>query len=183
MSRSGRRGEVEIRLFNSGGMPVTWTAVSSAGHVRLSKSSGTLAPGADERVTVTVDRDSVPDGPWKAAIRFQPAGSVVTVRGNTVAGPRRGPGGMRGPTVDRPGSPRAVGPVLPAVVRAVRLAFRLGLRPDRFARTEASRLLTRAPRRLDQNPCQMDSSAMPDCLKKPFWQGPKPGSPGIGSAG
>ncbi|WP_051942771.1 BACON domain-containing protein [Streptacidiphilus rugosus] len=76
-----------ITLANSGGSPLLWTATSRAPWLRLSRDGGTLAPGAQLTVLVTVDEAAAPTDAWTAQILFRPSGSVVTLSGS---GSRRG---------------------------------------------------------------------------------------------
>ncbi|MBW1604283.1 sigma-70 family RNA polymerase sigma factor [Streptomyces sp. JJ66] len=74
-------GATSITLTASGGSAITWSAAADAPWLRLSHSSGTLAPGESTTITVTVDRDAEPTGPWRAHIHIAPAGAVITVEG------------------------------------------------------------------------------------------------------
>ncbi len=71
-----------VTLTASGGGPVTWSAVSDADWLLLSSTSGTLAPGESEVITVTVDASREPEGPWQGRISVQPAAAVITVEGS-----------------------------------------------------------------------------------------------------
>lgn len=57
-----------ITLTASGGAPVTWTASANADWLLLSQWAGTLRPGEQAVVTVTVDEAREPAGPWRARI-------------------------------------------------------------------------------------------------------------------
>ncbi|MEO3753343.1 sigma-70 family RNA polymerase sigma factor [Streptomyces sp. B6B3] len=70
-----------ITLTASGDAPVTWTAVSDADWLLLSRTSGTLLPGETAVVDVVVDREREPAGPWSGRITVAPANTVVTVEG------------------------------------------------------------------------------------------------------
>ncbi|GAA4685633.1 hypothetical protein GCM10023347_46160 [Streptomyces chumphonensis] len=74
-------GATLITLTASGGSAVAWSASTDAAWLRLSRTSGTLAPGESVTVRVTVDRDAEPVGSWSAQIHLAPAGAVVTVEG------------------------------------------------------------------------------------------------------
>lgn len=96
------RDRTVVTLRNTGAVPVDWTAETAAGWLRLSRTSGTLAPGATETVTVTVDSEKAPDGSWTANIRIQPGNSRVTIEGSTKPGgettPSPKPTGSTAPT-------------------------------------------------------------------------------------
>lgn len=70
-----------VRLTASGDAPVRWRARARDAWLRLSRTSGTLRPGSATTVTVTVDRERQPPGPWTSRVRFSPGGYVVTVPG------------------------------------------------------------------------------------------------------
>lgn len=93
-----------ITLTNTGGSALMWTAATDAPWLRLSRDGGTLAPGAQLTVLVTVDESAAPADPWSARIVFQPSGAVVTLSG---PGTRRG-----GPTPSSTpsGSPTSASP-------------------------------------------------------------------------
>ncbi|MEY9847647.1 DNA-directed RNA polymerase specialized sigma24 family protein [Streptacidiphilus sp. BW17] len=74
-------GRTVITLTNAGGSALLWTASTQAPWLRLSRDGGTLAPGAQLTVLVTVDEDQTPRDPWTAQIVFQPSGSTVTLYG------------------------------------------------------------------------------------------------------
>ncbi|MBF9073511.1 BACON domain-containing protein [Streptacidiphilus fuscans] len=74
-------GRTLITLTNTGGSALLWTASVQAPWIRLSRDGGTLAPGAQLTVLVTVDEDATPRDPWSAQIVFQPSGSTVTLYG------------------------------------------------------------------------------------------------------
>ncbi|WP_042426976.1 BACON domain-containing protein [Streptacidiphilus anmyonensis] len=76
-----------ITLTNTGGSALLWTATTDASWLRLSRDGGTLAPGAQLTVLVSLDESTAPADPWSARIVFQPSGAVVTLSG---PGTRRG---------------------------------------------------------------------------------------------
>ncbi|MBV2354597.1 hypothetical protein KUM39_09520 [Streptomyces sp. J2-1] len=71
-----------ITLSASGSGPVEWSAATAAPWLRLSRSHGTLEPGASETVKVRVDHLREPSGHWRARVAVAPAGSVVTIDGH-----------------------------------------------------------------------------------------------------
>ncbi|WP_265737775.1 BACON domain-containing protein [Actinacidiphila oryziradicis] len=82
--RAGTRGGDTLITLTAAadGSPVSWTASTGAGWLRLSASSGTLRPGGTATITVSVDPSAEPVGPWTARIAFQPSGAVVTLHGS-----------------------------------------------------------------------------------------------------
>ncbi|MGW6509985.1 BACON domain-containing protein, partial [Streptomyces niveus] len=70
-----------ITLTATGTEPVAWSAWTSASWLRLSRTSGTLAPGRSVTVHVHVDHAREPSGPWRARIGLTPTGSVVAISG------------------------------------------------------------------------------------------------------
>uniref|UniRef100_UPI0039C12CEE BACON domain-containing protein n=1 Tax=Streptomyces sp. CRN 30 TaxID=3075613 RepID=UPI0039C12CEE len=70
-----------LTLTATGGAPVAWSARTDAGWLYLSRSRGTLAPGATLTVKVYVDRLREPAGRWSAHVSLAPAGSVVSIEG------------------------------------------------------------------------------------------------------
>ncbi|MFD5463965.1 sigma-70 family RNA polymerase sigma factor [Kitasatospora sp. NPDC127059] len=86
-----------LTLTNSGTTEIRWHAVTDAGWLRLSRDSGTLAPGQRITVIVTVDEDLAPTTHWTARIALPPSQAVVTLDG----GPenRGGPSSSAGPSV------------------------------------------------------------------------------------
>ncbi|WP_158844960.1 BACON domain-containing protein [Streptomyces sp. NRRL WC-3742] len=70
-----------LTLTNSGGTEIRWRAVTDAGWLRLSRDSGTLAPGQRITVIVTVDEELAPAGHWTARIALPPSQAVVTLEG------------------------------------------------------------------------------------------------------
>jgi hypothetical protein len=85
-----------LTLTNTGATPLDWHAVISCDWLRLSRDSGTLAPGQRITVIVTVDDQHAPDGVWTAQISLPPSQEVVTLAG--------GPGlrGVPGPATSSP---------------------------------------------------------------------------------
>ncbi|MFD4536585.1 hypothetical protein ACFWNL_20940 [Kitasatospora sp. NPDC058397] len=70
-----------LTLTDSGTTEIHWHAVTDAGWLRLSRDSGTLAPGQRITVTVTVDEDLAPTAHWTARIALPPSQAVVTLEG------------------------------------------------------------------------------------------------------
>lgn len=70
-----------LTLTNSGTTEIRWRTVTDAGWLRLSRDSGTLAPGQRITVTVTVDEDLAPTTHWTARIALPPSQAVVTLEG------------------------------------------------------------------------------------------------------
>ncbi|MEV0281853.1 sigma-70 family RNA polymerase sigma factor [Streptomyces sp. NPDC050610] len=74
-------GGTAVTLTASGGRAVRWSASADAPWLSLSESSGSLEPGQSVTITVAVDHEREPAGPWKARIAVAPAGAVITVEG------------------------------------------------------------------------------------------------------
>ncbi|GLW69959.1 hypothetical protein Kpho02_22580 [Kitasatospora phosalacinea] len=72
-----------LTLTNSGDGPLSWHAVLDADWLRLSRDSGTLAPGQRITVTVTVDEARAPQSRWTAHLALPPSGAVVTLEGGS----------------------------------------------------------------------------------------------------
>ncbi|KOV37540.1 hypothetical protein ADK60_03980 [Streptomyces sp. XY431] len=70
-----------LTLTNSGGTEIRWHAVVDASWLRLSRDSGTLAPGQRITVIVSVDEDLAPATRWTARIALPPSQAVVTLEG------------------------------------------------------------------------------------------------------
>lgn len=70
-----------LTLTNSGTTEIRWHAVTDAGWLRLSRDSGTLAPGQRITVIVTVDEELAPTTHWTARIALPPSQAVVTLEG------------------------------------------------------------------------------------------------------
>ncbi|SOB83419.1 BACON domain-containing protein [Streptomyces sp. 1331.2] len=86
-----------LTLTNSGTTDIHWRAVTDAGWLRLSRDSGTLAPGQRITVIVTVDEDLAPATQWTARIALPPSQAVVTLEG----GPQnRGGSGSGSPSAE-----------------------------------------------------------------------------------
>ncbi|MEV0780756.1 hypothetical protein [Streptomyces sp. NPDC050428] len=118
-----------ITLTATGTHPVAWSARTSAPWLRLSRTSGTLAPGRSVTVHVHVDHAREPSGPWRARVGLTPAGSVVAISGygarppsSSDPGPGRpthptrppsSPPGTGGPGPSDPGEPTDPGPSAP----------------------------------------------------------------------
>ncbi|WP_442813382.1 BACON domain-containing protein [Streptomyces sp. NBC_01754] len=90
-------GRTTITLTATGGGSVSWSARTDAPWLRLSRASGTLAPGRSTTLYVLVDRAVEPAGPWRAHALLAPSGSAVVITGH---------GGTRDPGPDpAPSSP------------------------------------------------------------------------------
>ncbi|WP_369183787.1 hypothetical protein [Streptomyces sp. Y1] len=111
-----------LTLTNSGATEIRWRAVTDAGWLRLSRDSGTLAPGQRITVIVTVDEDLAPDTHWTARIALPPSQAVVTLEGGphnrggsassppepsgtATAPPTGGPSGSGGTSAPTSGAP------------------------------------------------------------------------------
>lgn len=71
-----------ITLTASGGSPVSWSASTQSPWLVLSRTSGVLQPGESTTVTVAVDHDREPEGPWSGRVTFAPSGTSVTISGS-----------------------------------------------------------------------------------------------------
>ncbi|WP_405743661.1 sigma-70 family RNA polymerase sigma factor [Streptomyces sp. NBC_01525] len=107
-----------ITLSASGGTPVRWTAAPGAPWLQLSRTAGELRPGQTTAVTVHVDHDREPDGPWRARIVIGPGATAVLLEGRGAGSPGTGGRHPAGPAPmpTRPAtpSPRPTGPLPPA---------------------------------------------------------------------
>ncbi|MFJ8432948.1 sigma-70 family RNA polymerase sigma factor [Kitasatospora sp. NPDC094019] len=90
-----------LTLTNSGGTEIHWHAVVDVSWLRLSRDSGTLAPGQRITVIVSVDEDLAPATRWTARIALPPSQAVVTLEG----GPQH-----RGGSTSAPAEPGTGGP-------------------------------------------------------------------------
>ncbi|MFF7247780.1 hypothetical protein ACFZBU_28185 [Embleya sp. NPDC008237] len=72
-----------VTLRNIGSVPVDWQARTAATWLRPSPAHGTLAPGQQDTVTVSVDSKRAPRGAWTARMVVDPGGTVITVEGST----------------------------------------------------------------------------------------------------
>ncbi|MDX3126726.1 MULTISPECIES: BACON domain-containing protein, partial [Streptomyces] len=70
-----------VTLRATGDSPVRWSARTGADWLYLSRSSGTLEPGASTTIKVYVDQLSEPAGYWTAEVSLAPSGAVVTIEG------------------------------------------------------------------------------------------------------
>ncbi|MEU1554474.1 hypothetical protein ABZ517_17365 [Streptomyces scabiei] len=70
-----------VTLKATGDSPVRWSARTGADWLYLSRSSGTLEPGASTTIKVYVDQLSEPAGYWTAEVSLAPSGAVVTIEG------------------------------------------------------------------------------------------------------
>ncbi|MFJ8626637.1 hypothetical protein ACIRD3_27910 [Kitasatospora sp. NPDC093550] len=87
-----------LTLTDSGTTEIRWRAVTDAGWLRLSRDSGTLAPGQRITVIVTVDEDLAPTTHWTARIALPPSQAVVTLEG----GPHNRGGSPSSPATPAP---------------------------------------------------------------------------------
>ncbi|MFF4526080.1 BACON domain-containing protein [Streptomyces bluensis] len=78
---AGRGDTTLITLTASGTSPVHWSAYTGQDWLYLSRSSGTLAPGASLTIRVYVDHLREPAGYWRAQVSVGPTGAVVTIEG------------------------------------------------------------------------------------------------------
>ncbi|MFF2523915.1 hypothetical protein [Streptomyces liangshanensis] len=81
-------GATTLTLRAYGGTPVTWSAGTSARWLRLSSSSGTLAPGESIMLRVLVVERYEPAGAWSARVLLHPSGAVVKLDGYGRTPPR-----------------------------------------------------------------------------------------------
>ncbi|MFF4699738.1 sigma-70 family RNA polymerase sigma factor [Streptomyces chattanoogensis] len=84
-------GTTVIMLSASGGSPVRWTASAGAPWIQMSRTAGVLRPGESTTITVYVDHDQEPEGPWTTRIAIGPGGTAVTLEGYGVPDPDPGP--------------------------------------------------------------------------------------------
>ncbi|GLW59200.1 BACON domain-containing protein [Kitasatospora phosalacinea] len=100
-----------LTLTNSGDGPLSWHAVLDVDWLRLSRDSGTLAPGQRITVTVTVDEARAPQSRWTAHLALPPSGAVVTLEGGSdhrgVPDPDPTPSGSATPTATPTPTPSA----------------------------------------------------------------------------
>lgn len=92
-----------LTLTNSGGTEIRWHAVVDVSWLRLSRDSGTLAPGQRITVIVSVDEDLAPATRWTARIALPPSQAVVTLEG----GPQHRGGSTPAPAEPGTGEPTA----------------------------------------------------------------------------
>ncbi|MFI1582022.1 hypothetical protein [Embleya sp. NPDC020630] len=100
-----------ITLRNVGAVPVDWQARTGAAWLRLSRPHGTLAPGQEDTVTISVVAAKAPRGSWSAKVVIEPGGTVVTIEGRTGDPASSGPPPTSAPASTPPpsGSPAAGG--------------------------------------------------------------------------
>ncbi|MFE3518299.1 hypothetical protein [Streptomyces sp. NPDC059166] len=104
-----------ITLTATGDRAVTWSARADAPWLRLSRTSGTLAPGRSTTFVVLVDRAAQPHGPWNARVLLSPSGSAVSITGRGPAAPRPGsPGPAPDPSSESPRPPHSTPPASPS---------------------------------------------------------------------
>ncbi|MDI2132620.1 BACON domain-containing protein [Yinghuangia seranimata] len=103
-----------VTLRNTNATAVDWTADTTANWLQLSRTSGTLAPGASDTIVVTVDSTKAPTGAWSANVRIQPGSSQVTIEGNTGAtDPTTSPKPTTSPTASGPATTGGTGTTAP----------------------------------------------------------------------
>ncbi|MFG2430245.1 hypothetical protein [Streptomyces sp. NPDC048590] len=107
-------GRTAITLTVTGDAAVTWSARADASWLRLSRASGTLAPGRSTTLLVLVDRTAQPRGPWSARVVLSPSGSAVAITGRGPAAPRPGtPAPAPDPSSGTPSPPQSTPPASP----------------------------------------------------------------------
>ncbi|WP_051940206.1 sigma-70 family RNA polymerase sigma factor [Phaeacidiphilus oryzae] len=87
-------GRTMLTIANTGSGKASWWAVADAPWLRLSRSSGVLAPGERVLVLITADESREPQHAWTARVSVQPSTAIVPVSG---PGRERGPGQDAGP--------------------------------------------------------------------------------------
>ncbi|MFD6278526.1 hypothetical protein ACFWFI_23615 [Streptomyces sp. NPDC060209] len=106
-------GRTTITLTATGDEAVAWSARADAPWLRLSRTSGTVAPGRSATFYVFVNRTAEPQGPWSARVLLAPSGSAVAITGHGATAPRPGSpepspdpsSGTPDPTPSTPSSP------------------------------------------------------------------------------
>ncbi|MFD9292975.1 hypothetical protein ACFWBV_32875 [Streptomyces sp. NPDC060030] len=83
-------GRTTITLTATGDEAVAWSARTGAPWLRLTRTSGTLAPGRSTTFYAFVDRSAEPRGPWSARVLLAPSGSAVAINGHGAPAPRPG---------------------------------------------------------------------------------------------
>ncbi|MFE7752834.1 hypothetical protein [Streptomyces sp. NPDC057428] len=90
VSARSSAGRTTITLTATGTRAVSWSARTQAPWLRLSRSSGTVAPGRSVTLQVFVVRAAEPRGPWAARVVVAPSGSAVAITGYGAGTPRPG---------------------------------------------------------------------------------------------
>lgn len=99
-----------ITLRNVGAVPVDWQARTGAAWLRPSRPRGTLAPGQEDTVTISVVAAKAPRGSWSAKVVIEPGATVVTIEGRTGDPATSGPPPTSAPaSTPRPSGPAAGG--------------------------------------------------------------------------
>ncbi|MGW1227383.1 BACON domain-containing protein [Streptomyces sp. NPDC002530] len=106
-------GTTTLTLTASASGPVAWTAGTAQSWLRLSATSGRLAPGASTTVRVLVDHGREPAGYWTARIAVAPSGAVVALHGYGGAPPTVPPPSPSGPSRPHPPVPQEPSPTPP----------------------------------------------------------------------
>ncbi|WP_458575938.1 BACON domain-containing protein [Streptomyces sp. ALB3] len=99
-----------ITLTATGDGTVVWSARTDAPWLRLSRTSGTVAPGRSVTLYVLVDSAAEPRGPWSARVLLAPSGSAVAITGHGATAARPG---SPAPSPDRPSGPPGPTPSSP----------------------------------------------------------------------
>ncbi|MGC0421286.1 hypothetical protein [Embleya sp. AB8] len=79
-----------VTLGNPGAEPIDWRAWTAATWLHPSHTHGTLAPGRQDTVVITVDVSRAPRGSWTATVRVDPGAVVITIEGSTGDATRTG---------------------------------------------------------------------------------------------
>nr|WP_063828344.1 sigma-70 family RNA polymerase sigma factor [[Kitasatospora] papulosa] len=101
-------GRTAITLTVTGDEAVAWSARTAAPWLRLTRTSGTVAPGRSTTFYVFVDRSAEPQGPWSARVLLAPSGSAVAITGHGAPRP-----GSPEPSPDPPTGPPSPAPSSP----------------------------------------------------------------------
>ncbi|WP_067071271.1 BACON domain-containing protein [Carbonactinospora thermoautotrophica] len=81
----GDGDQATVTLRNTGGSPVSWRAEYPADLLSVSPASGTLQPGQEQTITITIHNR--PAENWQTQITFLPGQLVLTVTGNGTSTP------------------------------------------------------------------------------------------------
>ncbi|MBM7518457.1 sigma-70 family RNA polymerase sigma factor [Nocardioides nitrophenolicus] len=77
--RLGARSGGSVRLSNTGGTALSYAVRSRVAWLSVSRTSGSLEPGADSGLTVTVDRSTLAEGSSTGAVAVSWSGGTVLV--------------------------------------------------------------------------------------------------------
>jgi len=72
-------GQQQVTVRNDGGEALDWNAASIQGWISLAPASGTLAPGDQQTVTVSIDRANQPSGSIQGSVDFTSNGGSASV--------------------------------------------------------------------------------------------------------